>query len=147
MVPMKNALCHGPLGGHCWTRTLGRDTQLALVCRYQVFPEVVRKLTEKSRPSSVLQHSTHRVPGQNPMVGMSTSPAPARRKFLGPVTLPGSVSLTSIATALSPCQGTRAVGWFLAYLCSWKMIRLCIEYISALLSWLTSFLPTEKKTR
>ena len=64
-------------------------------------------------------------------------------RLSGPSNAPGQC-VTRIVAALYLCQGTRTVGWFLAYLCSWKMLRLCIQYISALLSWLTSFLPTEK---
>lgn len=112
--------------------------------RYQVVIEVVNKLTEKSRPSSSPWHSTHRMPGQNPTLEMSTKVAPGMRDFLGPVMLPGSMALTSIVTALCVCQGTKTARWFLAYLCPWKMVRLCIQYLPALLSWLTSFLPTEK---
>lgn len=114
------------------------------MCRYQDFTEVVTKLTEKSRPSSFLQQSTHRMPGQKLMVETSTSTAPGMRDFLRPVMHPGSVSLTSIATALYLWQGTRTPGRLLAYLRSWKIVRLCIQYISALLLWLTSFLPMEK---
>lgn len=113
------------------------------MCRYQLF--FLRWSTSRWKtPNQVLFFNTASTGCQAKILPWKCPPAPEMKELWGPEMFPGSVLLTSTVTALYFCQGTGTVEWFLAYLCSWKMIGLCTQHVSSLLSWLTSFLPTEK---